>query len=296
MRIRLIASLLAIPAIPALCGAQQKVDIRRATTPTVSVRLGGAMSQVRVIGWDRDSVVITGSLGVGSRMDGGALNTPGPVQGIKFFIDAPDDAALANNVIELRVPRDARVWIKAGSAQVDASGVTGGLDLNIVGGSVKANGQPRELIVESMDGAVTFRGTAQFARLKTATGDITLDGGGEDVSLSTVSGVIRAAGGAVERGRFESVTGPINFAADLARGGDVRFDTHSGAIDVRFAKGAAVEVDAQTVTGAIENAWTKTRPGIGREGRGMELGTSSGMGGARVSIRSFKGNVRLATR
>jgi len=147
-----------------------------------------------------------------------------------------------------------------------------------------------------MDGGVTFTGRAQYARLKTATGDITLDGGGEDVSASTVSGVLRVAGGVVERGRFESVTGPINFAADLARGGDVRLDTHSGAIEVRLARGAAVEMDAQSVTGGIENAWTQTRPAVGREGRGMELGTSSGMGGARVSIRSFKGNVRLATR
>ena len=157
-------------------------------------------------------------------------------------------------------------------------------------------GEPRELIVESMDGGVTFTGRAQFARLKTATGDITVDGGGEDVSLSTVSGVLRAAGGVVERGRFESVTGPINFAGDLARGGDVRLDTHSGAIEVRLARGAAVEMDAQSVTGGIENSWTTARPAVGREGRGMELGTSSGMGGARVSIRSFKGNVRLATR
>jgi hypothetical protein len=80
------------------------------------------------------------------------------------------------------------------------------------------------------------------------------------------------------------------------RGGDVRFDTHSGAIDLRFARGTSVDVDAQTVTGSIENAWTSVRPAVGREGRGMELGTSSGIGGARVSIRSFKGNVRLSTR
>jgi len=293
MRIRLLAALILLPTLSA---AQQKVDIRRAAVPTVSVRLGGAMSRVTVIGWDRDTVTITGSLGAGSRIDGGSLSAVGPTQGIKFFIDAPDDASLANNVLELRVPRDARVWIKAGSAQVTASGVTGGLDLNIVGGSVSATGKPRELIVESMDGNVTVNGTAQFARIKTATGDITLDGGGEDVSLSTVSGVIRAAAGAIERGRFESVTGPINFAGDVVRGGDIRFDTHSGAIDLRFARGASIEVDAQTVTGSIENGWNKVRPGIGREGRGMELGTSSGMGGARVSIRSFKGNVRLSTR
>lgn len=276
--------------------AQQKVDIHRAATPTVSVRLGGAVASVRVVGWQHDSIAIVGALGAGSKMDGGPFNVSGPVQGMKFFVDAVDEAALRGNKLELRVPRNARVWIKAGSADIDVSGVTGGLDLNIVGGSVRVNGKPRELMVESMDGAVTVSGAVGYGRIKTATGDITLEGKGEDMTLSTVSGTIRVGDGSVERGRFESVTGPIIFASELVRGGDTRFDTHSGSIELRLARRTDVEIDAQTVTGSIENAWSSTRPASGREGRGMELGVSSGMGGARVSIRSFKGNVKLAVK
>jgi DUF4097 and DUF4098 domain-containing protein YvlB len=215
---------------------------------------------------------------------------------MKFFVEAPDESALRANKLELRVPARARVWIKAGSADIEASGVTGGLDLNIVGGSVRVSGTPRELIVESMDGAVTLNATAEFARVKTATGDIVLQGGGEDITLTTVSGAIRASDGTVQRGRFESVTGPIVFAGNIARGGDAKFDTHSGSIELRLAPRADLEIDAASVTGSIENAWTRTRPIAGREGRGMELGISSGMGGARVSIRSFKGNIRLAAK
>jgi len=290
----LILTLLSAPLASA--ATQQKVDIHRAAIPTVSVRLGGALSSVRIIGWDKDSISLTGGIGSGSRFDGGAFNTTGPVQGMKFFVEAPDESALRANKLELRVPARARVWIKAGSADIEASGVTGGLDLNIVGGTVRVSGTPRELIVESMDGAVTVNATAEFARVKTATGDIVLQGGGEDVTLSTVSGAIRAADGTVQRGRFESVTGPIVFAGNVARGGDAKFDTHSGSIEVRLAPRADVEIDAASVTGAIENSWNRTRPIAGREGRGMELGISSGMGGARVSIRSFKGNIRLMTR
>jgi hypothetical protein len=285
---------LALPLLPA--AAQQKVDMRMRAVPTVSVRLAGALSSVRVIGWDRDSIVLTGTLGAGSRMEGGTAPNTNLVIGMKFFVEAADDAGVRNNKLELRVPAGARVWIKAGSADIEASGVTGGLDLNIVGGSVKASGTPRELIVESMDGSVAVTGAPQYARLKTATGDIVLQGGGEDVTLTTVSGSIRASDGTVQRGRFESVTGPIVFAADLARGGDAKFDTHSGAIELRLARRASIEVDAASITGSIENGWTNARPIAGREGRGMELGTSSGMGGARVTIRSFKGNVRLATK
>lgn len=278
--------------------AQQKVDIQRSSTPTVSIRLGGALSSVKVIAWSNDSISLTGALGAGSRMDGGPSAVSGPIAGMKFFVEAADETALRGNKLELRVPRNARVWIKAGSADIDVQGVGGGLDLNIVGGSVRVNGKPRELIVESMDGSVTFTGFAEYAKVKTATGNIVLEGGGEDLTLTTVSGSIHAAPGerSLQRARFESVTGPIIFAGDVTRGADMRFDTHSGAIELRLPRSASVEIDAASVLGTIENGWTSTRPVAGREGRGMELGTSSGMGRARVLVRSFKGSVKLATR
>lgn len=292
MRIRIVALLaLLAPHV----GAQQKVDIRRAATPNVSVRLGGQFSSLRIIAWAQDSIALIGSVGAGTRLDGGPLDRAGPVQGMKFFVEADENANVAANTLELRVPRNARVWAKAGSAHIQTSGVAGGLDLNIIGGSIRVDGKPRELIVESMDGSVTFSGFADYARIKTATGDISFNGGGDDISLNTVSGAITVANGerSLARIRLESVTGPLSYAGDLAAGGDARFDSHSGAIDLRLAKGASVSVDAVTMTGAIENGWSSTRPIAGREGRGMELGVSSGIGGAGVTIRSFKGNVRL---
>ena len=287
-------------ALSALLGAssvaaQAKIDIHRAARPNVSLRLSGGFASVKVIAWQHDSIAITGSVGPGNRFAGGPLEIAGPLSGMKFFVESEGQASIASNRIEMRVPRDARLWIKTGSAQVDVQGVTGGLDLNIIGGSVTVAGKPRELVVESMDGAVSFNGDATFAKVKTATGNISFIGRGEDMTLTTVSGVVTVDGGGrapVERARLESVTGPITFGAELARGADVRFDTHSGAVELRLRPNAAVEIDAATMTGTIENQWNGRRAIAGREGRGMELG--SGSGGARIQIRSFKGNVRLS--
>jgi DUF4097 and DUF4098 domain-containing protein YvlB len=295
MRIRLIA-VAGLVAPFASAPSQQKVNVHRAAVPTVSVRLGGAISSVKIVGWERDSIALIGALAAGSRMDGGAGSSTGPVSGMKFFVNADDESATRGNRLELYVPKQARVWVKAGSADLEATGVTGGLDLNIVGGSVRVNATPRELLVESMDGAVTISGASGYARIKTATGDITVQGQAEDLLATTVSGTINVSAGQVERGRFESVTGPIIFASDIRRGGEARFDTHSGAIELRLPKRMNVEIDAASVTGQIENTLTASRPIAGREGRGMELGISSGMGGARVLIRSFKGNVRLTAK
>lgn len=274
--------------------AQQKVDIRRAATPDVSIRLSGAFTSLRIIAWPVDSIAVTGAVGAGSRFEGGALTSTGPVQGMKFYIDGPMDPTVSQNRFEMRVPRNARIWVKTGSADIDCSGVGGGLDLNVIGGSVRVNGKPRELLVESMDGSVTFTGFAEFARVKTATGNIVLEGGGEDLSFTTVSGTIQASNGqrSLQRARFESVTGPITYTGDVTRGASLRFDTHSGAVELRLGQ-SPVELDIATMTGAIENSWSSRRPIAGREGRGMELSTSSGMGAARVEVKSFKGNVRL---
>ena len=296
---RYLALTLALAAAPfAGAEAQQKVDIRRAAAPDVSVRLSGAFVSLRITAWPVDSIAITGAVGAGSRLEGGALNSDGPVKGMKFYVDGPMDPSASSNRFELRVPRGARVWVKTGSADIEANGVAGGLDLNVIGGSIRVNGKPRELLVESMDGSVTFSGFADFARVKTATGNIVVEGGGDDLTFATVSGTIQAANGdrPLQRARFESVTGPITFTGELARGADLRFDSHSGAIELRLARSSPVEVDISTMTGTIENTFSSQRPAPGREGRGMELSSSSGMGAARVEVKSFKGNVRLTQR
>jgi hypothetical protein len=276
--------------------AQQKTVQRYAVTPTASIRVFGDVGSLRIVGWDRDSVVITATLPAGARLDasrGG--QSPKPAPGMKIFVEVPR-APAPDARLELRVPARARVWAKSGSADVEVTGLTGGLDLNIVGGSARVACSPAELQVESMDGSVTIEGSPAWLRAKTATGDIVMRGGSDDAGMSTVSGTVRVGEGRFERAKFTSVTGPIVFAGDLARGATLDFDTHSGPIELRLMRTLDAEVDLATVTGTIENTFNGRRPIAGREGRGMELGFTSGTGRARVLARSFKGNIHLRPR
>jgi len=287
-------SALAYAATP--LGAQQTTSQRYAVTPTASVRVFGDVAKLRIVGWDRDTVAVTATLPAGARMDaahGGEAGRPAP--GMKIYVEGARGPA-PGSTLELRVPARARVWAKSGSADVEVTGVTGGLDVNIVGGSVRIVCSPAELQVESMDGLVTIEGSPAWLRAKTATGDIVLRGGSEDAGLSTVSGAMRVGEGRFERAKLTSVTGPIVFAGDLARGATLDIDTHGGPIELRLAPPLDAEFDLATVTGAIDNTLTSRRPIPGREGRGMELGFTSGRGRARVLVRSFKGNIQLRPR
>lgn len=282
---------LAVLTFAAPLEAQRKVAASYPTTRDVSVRLFASVGAVNVIGWDRDSVVVSGTVATGSKV---SLGSPSSVvsRGLKLFVESPTEEAGREGSLTVRVPRGARVWLKTGSSDITVSEVTGGLDVNIVGGSITVRGSPRELRAESMDGAVTVDGTPSWMRVKTATGDITMKGG-EDVGAATISGTIDARGGQAERVKLESTTGAIRFGLGLARGAMVELETHSGAIDVQLGRDAAASVDAATVTGAIENAWSKLRPVAGGEGRGMTFVSEGGQMGGRVVVRSFKGRITL---
>jgi hypothetical protein len=274
---------------------QQKVLLGRAAMPTVSIRLFAAVGDVRVVGWDKDSVEMSGMVPSGSHVDMIGGSSLGPASGLKGYVEVASDQSGREGRLVLHVPRGARVWLKSGSADLDVTGVTGGLDLNIVGGSITVHGSPKEVRAESMDGSVVIDGSPEWLRAKTATGDITLHGG-EDIGASTISGTIRTSGGEVERAKLESTTGTIGFTSGLARAASIELETHSGPIDIELPSHADIEVDAATITGAIDNQWTRGRPVVGREGRGMTLTTSSGMGGGRIVVRSFKGTVQLKAR
>lgn len=291
-------AMVAVPATaqktPSKPPARVAIDRRAAIAPDASIRLAGAITSLRIIGWDRDSLAITGSMPSGYRFDGGiAAALVGQPRGAKFFVDSPNDVYRNGATLELRVPSRARVWAKSGSADIEVSGVTGGLDLNIVGGSVTVSSTPRELNIESMDGNVRVVAGATWLRVKTATGDVEVRGGSEDAGLSTVSGTIRVMGGKYERGKFETVTGDIIYDGAVGYRGAVDLTTHSGRVELHLPPNPPIELDAGTVTGTIENTVTAAQPVVGREGRGMELGFSSGGGNTRMVVRSFKGNIVL---
>ena len=287
------AALLTSPALH----AQQKVDLRRAASPNVSLRIQGAFASLRVTAWAKDSVVITGTLPKGFRIEGGMGGADGtPARGGKFFVEGPEPLGPSGGTLEVRIPANATLWAKAFNATIDVAGMDGSLDLNIVSGSVQVSGNPRELSVASMDGPITVNGSPAWTRLKTADGSIVMRGGSTDAAFTTVSGLIRQSDGALERARFETVTGGIEFSGDLARGAAVNVDTHSGAVDIRLAAKVSVEIDAASITASIENQLGRQRADVGRDGRGATLITTLGQGSARLIIRTFKGNIRLSSR
>src|SRR5919204_3763163 len=139
------------PAAPVL-GAQQRINERSPIAATAMIRLTliTASGSVRVIGWDRDSLAITGFVPAGNRFE--AAYGAG-FRAAKLFVDTDREPALGGKppapgkalALEVRVPSGCRLWIKGGGVDIDVTGVTGGLDLKLVRGQIRVVGAPRGL-------------------------------------------------------------------------------------------------------------------------------------------------------
>ena len=285
--------LLLLLALPDVLAAQTRVSRSFPLNPDGSVRIHALVGNVLVRGWDRDSVTVRGTLGAGNRLHSGGGRT-----GIKMFVEAENDLRPSASTLEIMVPARAKVWIKTATADVRVGSVTGSLDVYVISGTIDVSGSPADVNAEAIDGTILIRGSPGWVRAKSASGAVSLWGASRDVTLSTVSGRITVdgnaapRGGLFERGRFESVTGDISFRGGIERGADLRFDSHGGAVDVTLPQRGA-DIELTTISGAIRNEASSARPLAGRYGRGAELRTTVGDGGAALSVRTFKGAITI---
>ena len=289
----------ALALLPRQATSQARVDERWPLDPGGSVRIVSPFGRIRVLGWDADTVAVSGRLDAGA----GRFYATGGAGARKVGVDIAADARSTGRAeLEVRVPRRATVWVRSAAADIDVVGMDGTLDLSTVGGAVHVVGTPQDVTAETMDGRVEIAGGTGRARVKTVSGNILLRGASADLGASTLSGtiVVRAAGWqrggtGVQRGKFESVTGDISFDGELGRGGGVELESQRGNIVVRVPAQTIVDFDVVTIRGTITNTLghREQQPKPRAGGGGNELRFSTGPGGAQVTVRNFKGAIVL---
>ncbi len=236
-----------------LAQGEGPVSARWAFDPGGSVRIMNPYGQIRVIGWDVDSLAVLGRL----EAKAGRFYAAGDPRVRKLGVEVPVEQRDAGKAdLEVRVPRRAALWVKTATADIAVEGVDGTLDLNSVSGTIHVVGTPQDVTAETMDGAVEIAGGTGRVRVKTVSGAILLRG-----------------------------------ASD--RGGVVELETQSGKLDVRVPATTIADFDLLTIGGTITNTLTAAAPQRRAAGVGQELRLSTGTGGAQVTVRSFKGPILL---
>lgn len=277
--------------------AARPVEETRAAAPDAKIEIESLSGQVRLVGWGRNEVRVTGTLGddveeLAVRGDGGE---------IEIEVELPDGSSGRNKDysvdLEISVPAGARVSLESVSTGTEVRDFGGGLELESVSGGLDLEGDAAGVDVETVSGNVRVVGAPGAVEVESVSGAVEIDGGSRRISAETVSGVIRVAATEIEACELGSVSGEIHFAGGLARGAELDVEGHSGVIDLRFEPDVSARFSVETFSGDIDNRLTgDTARRVSKYAPGKELEFTTGSGDAEVQVESFSGRVILRTR
>lgn len=275
-----------VTAVPLANLDAQAVTQRLKVPGDVAVRILDVVGTVNLVGWDKDSVVATGNLPPGVR-----LYVGGRDGSAKVAFEGPVDSAATtgNIVLEVRVPRRARVSVRGVAVSVDASGLDGELTFTSARGRLHLEGAPRRVAAETLDGNIEIVGPVGSTSVRTASGVITLRGVTGDLVASSVSGAIRVGGARVTEARLETVSGEISWKGSIAHAGGLEAQTMTGDIELRLPVELGADLELTAPAGQVASEWPLARPAS----RGAPIKASIGDGGASVIARTFKGRISL---
>jgi DUF4097 and DUF4098 domain-containing protein YvlB len=323
MRVRAFTiTALALAAMAGSLGAQQRVDVRRATGGSGPLDVHLISGEVRLVGWNRNEVHVTGEMSE----DGDRIEVA--PQGEHFVVRVqPRRGRGGDAELVIRYPAGRSLQVTTVSADVDVGSPGGAMQVNTVSGSLSVDGSPASLefntrsgdlqlggstgrlIVNTINGDVQVSGAVRGeADVHTVSGDVHLRGGVGRLRVQAVTGEIVAAqvAGAAEvqtvsggidvqartlSGEFNSVSGDITLRGAPMAGRTLEVHTHSGTVDLRVPRGTNADVEISTWSGEIATRVSGARAG---ESSRRERQVRLGRGGARVQISTFSGGVRLA--
>jgi DUF4097 and DUF4098 domain-containing protein YvlB len=205
---------------------------------------------------------------------------------------------------------------------------TASADLHSVSGSIKVTGIHGSLRGETISGNLTVTDAPQLEAAKTVSGDVLLTGvtADGDLTATSVSGNVRARGlkargldlGSVsgdinvsdvtcERLGVKTVSGTVEYAGGIAKGGRYEINTHSGSVRLLLANPAGFELNATSFSGSIRSELPLTiggdaaRRDDGQRGRRDTINNHSmratfGDGSATVVARTFSGDIIISKR
>ena len=274
-RLTLTLTLLAIIAFAPPAQAQTQIDQTRNASSDMELRVDGVIvGTVRVIGWDRAEMHVTGTIGE----DVNELSIRGGPD--EFEIEAEwdeDDWGDGRNGGDRRDGR-----------REETRHVSVDLEIHVPrGAAIEMDGVTASFWIEGIDGDVA---------VETVTGDINYSGGASELALETVTGSITASGASVREGSFETVQGNIEFDGDVAADADLSFEAVGGNVTLTLPADVSAEFDIETLMGDISNEFGQEPRRTDRYMPSQELSFRNGSGSADISIETLQGTVTLRRR
>jgi DUF4097 and DUF4098 domain-containing protein YvlB len=288
----LFAAVAALCAVASPAGAGTPINQRATADPSGAVEISNVAGTVRVTGWDRNEVEVTGELGEGTeRLEFAVVDK---VTRVKVILPGR-----ANNVddtdLVVRVPAASRLAVTTVSADIEVQDVTGAQRLQTVSADIRTEAAAEDVECKSVSGDVAVNGSGKKAlvTITTVSGDaMALKVAGE-VNANTVSGNLTLGLGETSRSRLRSTSGDLTMAAVLAADGRLDVESISGDVRLELHGPVNAEFDVTSFNGEIRNCFGPKAVSTSEYAPGKELQFREGQGTGRVRIKTLNGDISV---
>lgn len=285
------AFILSFAASNALAWAGGRVEERRPAAPDGIVKIENASGSIKVVGWDREEIEVTGTLGRGA--EGLAFEVHG--RRARIEVDTRGNPHGVHSELEIRVPARSRLDVESFSAPISVSAVKGHVKAESVNGSITVAGGS-EADVSTVNGEVEVSCPCTRVRAETVNGGVTIRGASGDVEASTVNGTLVVEGGSFERAQLETVNGGIRFQGDLDAKATLDIESVGGSVELVLPAKVSADFTLSTFSGDIVNDLGPAAHRTSRWTSEKELSFSTGSGAAKVTVTTLSGDIRLRKR
>jgi DUF4097 and DUF4098 domain-containing protein YvlB len=274
---------------------ERNVNETRPAKADGEVRVDNLAGTVRVQGWDRNEVRVSGRLGD----DVDHLEITNDDSGVSIRVilphnvDSEDCGECAD--LEINVPAGSHLEVSTVSADVEASALTGQPRINTVSGGITLNTTATRIEAKSTSGDVTVTGSAKGAHViaSSISGTVRVMRADGSLDAESVSGDVKVTDGHFSSVEISSTSGDLSYEGALQKGGNYEFHNVSGDLQLAVGTSPSARFDVSSFSGNIDNSFGPKPSRVSKYSPGMELHFTSGGGDAQVSARTLSGDIHL---
>lgn len=269
----------------------EDLDITRSIPADGTVTVVNVAGEIDISTWDRAEVHLTGYTGKNAELEVSAND-----RGIHFEVRQLKDRNRSDeSVLNLVIPEGASIIAESVSADITINGSRGdSINAESVSGDVEVHAQTDRVDLSSVSGDVTFSGSAVRSAGETVSGDVEFSGVSGEVSINTVSGDAHLDAGRISIGKFETVSGSLELALEVAESGRLSIEAMSGDVKLDLPSDQMGEFRAQSFSGDIRSRFGQVERGD--FGPGSHLRHMEGNSGAMIRVESFSGDISIGHR
>lgn len=191
---------------------------------------------------------------------------------------------------EVGVPAGVRVIMEATSGTLTARGIEADVDASTVSGSIELRDIGGMATVEAVSGEITASGVRGGIHIEATSGPVSISDAAGEVIVEHTSGDITLRDVRSRLVRIETVSGDLRFDGSIDPNGRYEFETHSGTIRLALPPTVGAELTLSTFSGSLSSDFPIT-PAPRSDRREKRLQFRLGGGGARITAETFSGSV-----